>query len=364
MNSINNPLIDPKNRIYYLDLLRAAAIMLVFTAHAISSYGPTAITGPLQFGGTGVDLFFLLSGWLIGSQLFSEQEKFGDIELKRFWLRRWMRTFPAYFAVLFFTLAQLYLTKDSVSNPLPYFVFTQNYYYPLEYFSISWSLAVEEQFYLAIAPIVLLLSRIKSIKIQFLILLILLLAPSFFRFYQLYDAPEETHVRWDCCLLGVLLAFIKNRMGNVWQLVKQKALTICIVSVLLYLMLFWFRWDPPFENYSDPSKLVLAFIFAGMVIKAATTPIEKLPYIHNIIMHISTRSYSIYLLHPEALAACNRLVSDQHIIFYYSSALCISLLAAEILYRAVEVPFIKLRDNFQISSKRKVKPLGSTKAII
>jgi len=355
MITIQNPLVDFKNRIYYLDLLRALAIMLVFTGHTISSYGATSFTSAFQFGGTGVDLFFLLSGWLIGSQLFSEQERFGGIDLRRFWLRRWMRTFPAYFAVLFFTLAQLYFTKDYVSSPLPYFTFTQNYFGPLQYFTISWSLAVEEQFYLAIAPIVLFVSKIRSVWIQFTVFIILLILPSLFRYLGLFESLEETHVRWDCCLMGIVLSFIKQRIKILWNGMKNIAWPLCVLAVAIYLSFYWFRWYPPFLSYSDPSKLVLAFIFGAMVIKAASTPITQLPFLHTAIMHISTRSYSIYLLHADALAVCRRLVSEQNLLIYYGVALMISLIAAEVLYRLIEIPFIKMRDRFILSSKRKLK---------
>jgi peptidoglycan/LPS O-acetylase OafA/YrhL len=76
----------------------------------VLSYGSPSYLAPLQFGGTGVDLFFLLSGWLIGSQLFTEKQKSSTIDVKRFWIRRWMRTMPAYFVVLLATLAQLSFT--------------------------------------------------------------------------------------------------------------------------------------------------------------------------------------------------------------------------------------------------------------
>lgn len=343
---------NSQERIYYLDVLRALAIMLVFTGHTVSSYGPTNITGPLQFGGTGVDLFFLLSGWLIGSQLFSEYKKFGNIDVKRFWIRRWMRTFPAYFAVLIFTLCQLYLSKDAVQSPLPYFTFTQNYFTPLTYFSVSWSLAVEEQFYLVIAPLIVLISIYKKVPVQLTILLLLLLLPSLFRLMEMYSSLKETHVRWDCCLMGVILAFVHHRIPNLWIKLKTYNLLFLSVGITLYLCFFYFRWIPPFPSYQDPSKLILAFVFGSMVLFAVNTPTKKIPIAHALFMHISTRSYSIYLLHPDALALCKRLIPQSHLIIYYCCAFFISLVAAEVAYKIVEQPFIKLRSRFDVSKRR------------
>jgi peptidoglycan/LPS O-acetylase OafA/YrhL len=340
-----------QDRIYYLDLLRALAIMLVFTGHTVLSYGSPAMLAPLQFGGTGVDLFFLLSGWLIGSQLFAEQKKFSNIDVKRFWIRRWMRTMPAYFVVLLATLAQLYVTKDQVANPLPYFFFIQNYFYPLEYFSISWSLSVEEQFYLTVAPLIFVISRFRP-SAQLAILLTLLLLPTVFRALGWFTNTSETHVRWDCCLMGVLLAHIHYKHRQHWDACKKYAGPMLIVGTVIYLAFFYFRWSPPFDGYTDPSKLVLACVFALLVFYAVNTPVINKPMGYTIIMHISTRSYSLYLLHPEALALAKRFFAETHFVIYYIIALAVSLLITEVLYRLVEVPFITMRGKYRFSSKR------------
>jgi peptidoglycan/LPS O-acetylase OafA/YrhL len=340
-----------QDRIYYLDLLRALAIMLVFTGHTVLSYGSPAMLAPLQFGGTGVDLFFLLSGWLIGSQLFAEQKKFSNIDVKRFWIRRWMRTMPAYFVVLLATLAQLYVTKDQVANTLPYFFFIQNYFYPLEYFSISWSLSVEEQFYLTVAPLIFVISRFRP-SAQLGILLTLLLLPTVFRALGWFTNTSETHVRWDCCLMGVLLAHIHYKHRQHWDACKKYAGPMLIVGTVIYLAFFYFRWSPPFDGYTDPSKLVLACVFALLVFYAVNTPVINKPMGYTIIMHISTRSYSLYLLHPEALALAKRFFAETHFVIYYIIALAVSLLITEVLYRLVEVPFITMRSKYSFSSKR------------
>jgi peptidoglycan/LPS O-acetylase OafA/YrhL len=339
-----------QQRIYYLDLLRALAIMLVFTGHTVLSYGSPSYLAPLQFGGTGVDLFFLLSGWLIGSQLFSEQKKSSNIDVKRFWIRRWMRTMPAYFAVLFVTLTQLYMTKDAVSNPLPYFIFAQNYFYPLEYFTISWSLSVEEQFYLVIAPFILFIHRFSNNKQSF-ILIVMLLMPSLFRELGWFNNLNETHVRWDCCLMGVLLAHTYFKHPELWTAAKRFIKPALFIGILAYVAFFYFRWHPPFENYQDPSKLLLACVFALLVFYAVNKPISHKPLGYTVIMHISTRSYSFYLLHPEALALTERLLEEFNFVLYYCFALIVSLLLSEILYRLVELPFIAMREKYSFSSK-------------
>jgi len=340
-----------QTRIYYLDVLRALAIMMVFTAHSVLSFGAPASIAGLQFGGAGVDLFFLLSGWLIGSQLFAEKTKFKNIDIKRFWIRRWMRTLPAYYVVLLATVAQLMLTKDSFKDPLPYFFFFQNYDYPLTYFYISWSLSVEEQFYLAVAPLLVLIFKCK-VPYQSFALIILLLTPSLFRYLGWFDTVVETHVRWDCCLMGVFLAHTSYYHPKLWATATKLKNPFAIIGSLSLVMFFYYRWFPPSNDYADPSFLLLALVFGSLVFFAVNTPVFTKPFGYRLIMHISTRSYSIYLLHPEALALCRKFAADMGFIVHFTAALLITLIIAEILFRFIEIPFIKLRSKFTFSAKR------------
>src|SRR5215471_10027057 len=88
-----------------LDFLRALAIVLVVDCHAVTVLRSQPEYRVLQLGGKGVDLFFVLSGWLLGRQLMRELRDTNTIDLRRFWYRRWLRTLPAYYAVLAFTFA-------------------------------------------------------------------------------------------------------------------------------------------------------------------------------------------------------------------------------------------------------------------
>ena len=333
-----------------LDLLRSIAILMVFTGHTVLSYGAPEILSPLQFGGTGVDLFFVLSGWLIGYQLFNELQRHGNIEVKRFWIRRWMRTLPAYYAVLLFTIAQQLISKDNFEIPYNYFIFTQNYDHPLSIFAVSWSLCVEEQFYLTIAPLIVFLAKISRQK-RTIVLIILLALPSLFRELNLYTSLDETHVRWDCCLMGILLANIKFSYPTFWLKLLNVGPKLAFVSLLMYLSFYYLRWFPQ-EFISDPSTLLLAFIFGSWVLWANVKKISLGNNINKAIYYISTRSYAIYLLHPDALAITRKLFSEQHFSLYILSAFIISCLAAEVLYRIIELPFMEMRSKFSASQSR------------
>ena len=123
-----------------LDLLRAAAILMVLLAHYPKA-GHGIGDRILNFGWTGVDLFFVLSGYLIGGQLLQPIAAGEPLPLGRFYLRRLFRTLPPYYAVLplYFVAASTWSWK--------YLFFVQNFRMPAT-FTPSWSLCVEEQFYL------------------------------------------------------------------------------------------------------------------------------------------------------------------------------------------------------------------------
>lgn len=342
-------------RNFALDGFRALAIMMVFTAHAINSAGSPSILAPLQFGGTGVDLFFVLSGWLIGNQLYREQKTFNNINITKFWVRRWMRTLPAYYAVLGVTIAQQYVTKTQFSFPWEHIVFIQNFDPNLNLFYVSWSLSVEEQFYLFIAPFVAMSLKLNK-PAQFSVLVILILSPSLFRALDLYSSLKETHVRIDCCAMGVLLAYLKNHKLVIWQCMLQYSRYLFVLSVGVYIFYYVARYNPSW-GINDPSKLLLAILFGVWILWTDSTSFGNQKLWQKLTMHISTRSYAMYLLHVDALLIAKKLMgatyAEEHIALFYGCALGFTLVLSEVLYRCVEIPLIKARKKFSISQPRK-----------
>lgn len=329
-----------KERLSSLDVLRSIAILLVMLAHIILGYGAPQSLAPLQLGGIGVDLFFVLSGWLLGSQLFDEAKEFNSIDIRRFWYRRWIRTLPAYYAVLGAISFQQFLTKDNWAFPLDYIFFIQNYNQPLEIFHVSWSLAVEEQFYLLIAPSLTLLWRIQPTK-RLAILVLLLLVPSFFRFFGLYENEYQTHVRIDGCIAGVLLAYISRQHDRTWNALKNWSLPIFFLASAMFFLYFYQRYFPTFW-LSDPGMLERAIMFSGWVLFAIAYSHAKIWNIYGA-RYIATRSYSLYLLHPEAIALVNRLDLEISFTSYSIIVFGLSVILAEVLYKSIEIPFLKLR---------------------
>jgi peptidoglycan/LPS O-acetylase OafA/YrhL len=325
----------------------------------VLSYGPDYWTFPFQTGGVGVDLFFVLSGWLIGNQLFKELSRNKSIDLKRFWLRRWLRTLPAYYAILCFSIAYLYVSKDNFEFPFSYFIFIQNYQFPLTFFTISWSLCVEEQFYLFIAPF-LLLSKNLHKHLKLILILTLLILPSIFRNFDLYGHIDETHVAWDCCIMGVLLAFIKHNYQNLWQSLAKANSVFIYVSVLCFLTVILSKYTSDYW-ITTPSRFWLAIIFGSWVIWANTVKTKPMLIDNKTLIqwgnYIATRSYAMYLVHPEVLALCKKFANDLWFPLYFMTAFVLVMLVSECLYRLIELPFMNAREKFSATRSHSNPPV-------
>ncbi|HVK71510.1 MAG TPA: acyltransferase [Polyangium sp.] len=224
------------NRYPALHGLRVVAIVSVVQYHVTWIFwGEQGI--PLERGFVdrslsiffGMDLFFLLSGFLIGSILLRSLQKNGTQDLRRFYLRRVLRTFPSYYVVLTILALALPLTATQRAH-LPY-----EYTYLTNFVSLhrpdiimfwGWSLSLEEQFYLTVPLLFFVLHRLRSERARFWLLGALFLAALvvrlviYFRYrpwndFILYGALYfRTHTRFDTLVAGILLAFIHQRHGE------------------------------------------------------------------------------------------------------------------------------------------------------
>ncbi len=235
MNDPANPQAETETRVYFpqLDGLRFLAFMMVYLFHGgvsqgVSSrvIGKTAAAALRENGGYGVQLFFILSGYLIVTLLLREESRWGRIDLKAFWVRRVLRIWPLYYLVLFLGFAVLPGIDRHWGTPgyaqtlrihlLPFTFFLGNWSMalvspiPYDWLSILWSVCVEEQFYLVVP---LLIAVIKPwLRIP---LVVALMAGSIG--YRAYCARHygsqlmivfNSLAQFDTLLAGVLLALV------------------------------------------------------------------------------------------------------------------------------------------------------------
>lgn len=152
---------EKPKRILELDILRGIAILLVLFHHAVipgreSGFLKIPLTLLTRLGWTGVDLFFVLSGSLIGTLLFKEINRSEKLNFSRFYTRRALRLWPAYYLMVgcsFILSMSQGLSIEAAQSFLPNLVHVQNYF-PNAITASTWSLAVEEHFYLLLPLLV------------------------------------------------------------------------------------------------------------------------------------------------------------------------------------------------------------------
>ena len=194
------------------------------------------LTAFTQYGEHGVDLFFVLSGWLIGGLLWREHEKFGNVQITRFICRRALRTVPPYLVALAIFYIGVFVTRHERFD-WGYLLFLQNYYQNISYFHISWSLCVEEHFYLVMPMIALAVST--RIGRAHTLLLIPALFPIFFRALEgnAYLTSDfgyyhtATHLRYEGLLLGVWASFLFQKHSDAWRILRRIAPFALALSV-------------------------------------------------------------------------------------------------------------------------------------
>ena len=253
-----------------------------------------------QAGFLGVDLFFALSGYLIGSLFFMEKNKTGDVNIPRFILRRISRTVPPYFIVLALSYLAVYVYRKEPFDP-GYLFFAQNYYSQIPFFLISWSLCVEEHFYLILpALLALLFSVYRQPKPAFAAVLFLLsFIPLVLRFNYQEIEPKAfgfyhtaTHLKFDPLILGVMFAYISIYFNFVILfLLKFRHAIYLVTAILLLTFALW----PVQWMYSMGAYLIgLSFALSVAVsCEDKCWTVSKM----SLVPVIASASYAIYLTH-------------------------------------------------------------------
>jgi peptidoglycan/LPS O-acetylase OafA/YrhL len=369
--SIDGMVISKTARVPGLDLLRALAVALVVVFHYSGNSGGAILTSIGRYGWMGVDLFFVLSGYLIGSQLFKPLSKNENFSVKNFFIRRILRTLPNFLAVLAIYFFLPSLREQPILPALWRFLtFTQNIGLNRSAtgaFSHAWSLCVEEQFYL-ILPLSLLLFFKRPTEKK----VVLFLALAFFlglilrsliwleylsplqstapHFSSLFDEsiyyPTYTHL--DGLLVGITLALIKTFRPGVWQKLLNQGLAALGFSgalLALALLLNEYRWSAVGATFLFPC---VAFGFGALVVAALSPKIFFSYFPIPGIATLAKLSYAIYLIQKLVFHWSEKNLVDFGIQpFSYLgllATLLLCLFGAALLYFSVERPFLKLRD--------------------
>lgn len=363
-----------ERRVDGLNTLRAIAILLVFMYHymVFVSRAPT-FGWASTIGWVGVDLFFVLSGYLIANQIFSGIVNGQQLSLKAFYIRRALRTLPNYYVVL----ALYFLFPVVMGGREPpalwrFLSFTQNYQLPPgTAFSHAWSLCIEEQFYLLLPLLVVLAARFgKSIKLAWALLVIAIAAGIATRSVLWMQYGREaggaiagyhpnlyysSFCRMDEFLPGVAVAMLKNFHRDSWERLLRWGNRTLIAGIAACLITAWALLNfYEIEDYGYGFFMtafgysLVAMCFAILVV-AALSPNSLL---HRIRVpgaaQLAAWSYAIYLSHKAVAFILEKQIADYGIVgTSWLAVLLISLaclVAGWLLYRVVETPFMNLRD--------------------
>jgi peptidoglycan/LPS O-acetylase OafA/YrhL len=238
----------PAHRYPTLDLLRVVAISMTVLAHTPSLTQRLVLLRPFRDGlWMGVDLFMLISGWLLGGQLLRESGG-GTVplEARRFYFKRWMRTLPPYYALLFlFVLAGwsapgANFKGAGVASVASHFFFLQEYL-QLNRYMVSWSLCVEEHFYLLLPVLVALLGRRSRWRRLLAIVIAAELIALCGRFWTVPSTPyvpTVTHLRSHGLFLGLLFAFVAEERRDLWDRLGKHANVAGAIGLVSSLLVF------------------------------------------------------------------------------------------------------------------------------
>jgi peptidoglycan/LPS O-acetylase OafA/YrhL len=357
------------NRLPGLDLLRAVAIAWVMLYH-LTSYGPR-LPAVIEFGFMGVDLFFVLSGFLIGWQLLKPYTCGQQPLWAQFFVRRAFRVLPAYLTVLALYFALPAVRESPGIQPLWQFLtFTQNMfadYFRARAFSHAWSLCIEEHFYLLLPPVVWLLARKPTLGKVAAVALATLVGGMLLRgwlwqhevapfldigsgegnFFDRYieNIYNPTYTRLDGLLAGVMLAVVKGFRPVWWSWATARSLWFLAAGVAGVYTSMCLQ-NPGYLHAVIGFPLLSASL-AAIVLAAASphswpgrwrvpgaAPIAAMAFslylTHKAVYHLVRDNLGAHLQHSNLLALC----------IYIGAALAVGAL----LYLAVERPGMRLRE--------------------
>lgn len=362
---------DYSNRVFGLDLMRALAIIFVVMGHG-SMLDKADTNFPYIKLIDGVELFFVLSGFLIGGILLRtliNEKTLNFTTLKNFWIRRWFKILPNYYLVLLLNIILVYygfIYKDNGWENFnwKFFFFLQNLYSPFyAFFWESWCLSVAVWFYIFF-PIFLVMFYYVLNKMEvskkdiFLITVVTFLTiPFILRHEVAADIDVDSFwlgvkiykvviFRLDAIALGLLAAYIKYYYPNAWF--KSRNITFILGIVISYLILYSV-WEP---NHFVTKVYRISFQSIGCALLLAKfDSIKTAPKgITKVVTHISLISYSMYLIN---LGLVSEVIRDnfpptnaKEAVVTYLIFWAVVLIGSTLLYKYYERPITNLRERF------------------
>lgn len=362
-------MLQENKRIPALDLLRSLAIFLVVLHHYPKSQDPNSIYMTLRsFGWIGVDIFFVLSGYLISKGLIKEFKRESKFSFSNFYVKRAFRILPIYWVVvaLYFFLPS-FAEREKIAPLWRFLTFTQNFDLTFSAFSHAWSLCIEEHFYLVLPISLFFLLKRSSSKLSILVFAGLILGGMVLRWsiWESLIAPLDistrafrvtyykylyypTYGRLDGLVLGVLISTIQVYRPILWnKLIGQhnKLLMLGVLLISVALTLFSGQKSIISTTFGFPLlSLGIASIFISVFNNKSIFSKYKIPSMNV----FATLAFSIYLTHKAVIKIVHVHLEGFgfekfHPVTTLSTIVSI-LLFSWILFTLIEKPFLKFRE--------------------
>lgn len=361
-------------RVFGLDFTRATAISLVLVTHASFFLAPLKPDFEPLFmvAYLGVDLFFALSGFLIGGILIDSAGP-GMGWVGRFWVRRWLRTLPNYYLFLLINLAIYVWAEGQMPRVLPLVFFVQNLVWPHPlFFPEAWSLALEEVFYLLAPLAMLIFLPILRRRWQTVLALSAALALALLlRALYVIDANPPWHegvrkvslIRLDAIGYGVLAVYACKAYA-----LSLRARRWLAVAGVLGLVAAWLLYVATTIDTSLVARTVLFSVVSASF--AALLPLaevwEEPSWPRGTIVavrQLALWSYALYLTHLPIMRVIYKLgLAPTNALGCYAIAVVFMVLAiasAALVYRGFERPILALRDRWVPARPRGTDPVAT-----
>jgi peptidoglycan/LPS O-acetylase OafA/YrhL len=357
---------EPRKAAYqylpFLDGMRALAILWVMGFH---TRGPIAGFLAQNGGWSGVDIFFVISGFLITGILLREQNKTGSISLKNFYIRRMLRLLPVYYlllsVILIFNPTQC---KDIVAAVAIAFVYMSNFDLALGWghiigsgLEVTWSLAVEEQFY-SVWPSVIKFCR-KHLWHAAAGLIVLCEVWKAYLILHQANCVRMTggfDTRIDMLMFGVLAALAINDEPTKQRLTKLLSKSWLAPVLLLTIFFYVHGIGHPSTLATIPERLICwdarvpalsiltALLILALVIKPKSIAGKFLS--HPVMTYLGRISYSLYLWHSISFFIVNKWLAPFTNWYGELAGYGMAIAIASGSYHLVESPFLRLKERF------------------
>jgi len=342
---------SPSERIKNLDLLRALAILLVIYFHTTQMvYGKVIDNKAIyNLGKFGVNFFFVLSGFLI-TRIYLK-----DITIHpgKFWAKRFLRIYPPYIITLIGSWIAVSYARDA-SFDWGYIFMIQNFYIAIPFFLVSWSLCVEEHFYL-IYTIVIFFT--KNLKAQLFFWISLCIIPCICRYFITPPNVDTfgyyttaTYLQMDSIAFGVLAAYFIEKQGMRLKISSGLIFVFIIPTLFVCYILSSYENQLTLSLGQSLLNIMITMVLIALYY-AKPLSIANLKFVK----FNAQAAFSIYLIHPIcihlSMVVYSKLGISNLYVLHFGMITAIYV-AAYAFHRSIEMPSIKFRDRLKIFEKK------------